>query len=392
MPNKLLSTLFKPQFSLKRLLVSVIGFIIGLSITLVAIEVSQKTAIILDKSDAHYLILNKKISLLSNTIFNKKPTFSKKEIKDLNAQNFIERVAPITSSNYQISAYSDKLGFRTDLFFESVPSEMIDVYNYKFNWEEGDETIPIIVPKDFLHLYNFGFAQSQGTRTIPASMVKTLEVTLKLKNENDEKLFYKGRVVGLSDRIPTILVPNSFNEYTNKTFAKKKNIPATRLLIAVKNPSHPALIDFLKKHRYETNNDKLNSNKIGLFITILSGVLLFIGAMFIILSFINIVLSFDLIISKSQDDVKLLLEIGYTPKHISKFFSKYLFVLIGGLSLIALIISISINHFIQQKLAELGYTEHPYISTITIISFILIIAGTITKFKLDIRKIINKYW
>lgn len=392
MPNKLLSTLFKPQFSLKRLLVSAIGFILGLSITLVAIEVTQKTSTILAKSDAHYLILNKKISLLSNTLFNRKPSFSKKEIEDLTSQDFIERVAPITSSNYQISAYSDKLGFRTDLFFESVPSEMIDVYNYKFNWEEGDETIPIIVPKDFLHLYNFGFAQSQGTRTIPASMVKTLEVTLKLKNDKNKEKLYKGRVVGLSDRIPTILVPNSFNEYTNRTFAKKANIAATRLLIAVKNPSHPALIEYLKKHHYETNNDKLNSNKIGLFITILSGILLFIGAMFIILSFINIVLSFDLIISKSQEDVKLLLEIGYTPQHISGFFNKHLLILIGILSVISLTISFIINHFIQQKLNSLGYNDQPYISIITILCFLVITIGTVSKFRFDIKRIIKKYW
>ena len=269
---------------------------------------------------------------------------------------------------------------------------MIDVNNYRFRWEEGDEIIPIIVPKDFLHLYNFGCAQSQGTRTIPASLIKTLEVTLKLRNKENKVKLYKGRVVGLSDRLPTILVPKSFNEYTNRTCAKKTNIPVTRLLITVKNPSHPKLIKFLKKHRYETNNDKLQSNKIGLIINVLTTILLLIGLMFIILSFINIVLSFDLIISKSQEDVKLLLEIGYTPKHISHFFNKRMMILISMLSGISLIIALIINHYLQNNLISLGYTDQPYLSYNTFVSFILIISGTFTKFRIDISQIIKKYW
>ncbi len=389
----LFGKLFNQKIGPKRMITSILGFIIGLSITLIACESIIKINSVLNNAkDANYLIINKKINLFSNTLFNKKPSFSDKEIKSLANQSFTKKVAAITSSQYKIRATSKSLNFSTDLFFESVPNDMIDVYSYKFRWREDDEIVPIIIPREFLHLYNFGFAQSQGTRTIPASLVKTITVNLRLRNDKGGEKHYKAKIVGLSDRLPTILAPQSFNEYINNNFANKKHPKTTRLLISVTNPSDPHFLKYLKKNHYEANNDKLQSGKVALIVNILSGILLFFGLIFILLSIVNIMLTFNLIITKSQEDIKLLLEIGYTPKHITQYFYKYLSIILLTQAVCSIVTFLIINHYMSSKLTSLGYNTHSYISIVTIAILIFISLGTAYKFRSEIKKIINQFY
>ena len=54
----------------------------------------------------------------------------------------------------------------TDMFFESVPDEFVDIKLDKWHFDESTHTIPIIIPRNYLNLYNFGFAQS---RSLPNS-------------------------------------------------------------------------------------------------------------------------------------------------------------------------------------------------------------------------------
>ena len=75
-------------------------------------------------SIANFLVINKKID--GNSLTN---TLSAKDIQQLKSQPFVQSIGQLTSSRFKVSAQSpsERFPFYTDLFFESVPNEFIDV-------------------------------------------------------------------------------------------------------------------------------------------------------------------------------------------------------------------------------------------------------------------------
>ncbi len=390
--NSYFNKIFDLKVGLVRLLIGFIGLIIGLSIVILSSELYQKVSYALNNTeDAHYLMLNKRVSLLANTLLNQSLEFSDGDMKEINEQPFILKAAEVSSSNYRVTAKAAGI-FHTDLFFESVPTDFVDVKSYKFKWREGEDEVPIIIPRDFLHLYNFGFAQSQGGRPISAGALKNVSVDLILRNDTGDKVLYTGKIVGLSDRISTILVPQNFNSHINSTFSSsKRKSKRTRVLIAVKNPSDPELLDFLKANDIETNNDKLTSGKTALIVTWLVSILLGFGSVFLLLAAIIFTQVLEIIISRAQDQVKLLIELGFTADQMTRYFMKYVAILI------LLIVSTSVgiyhlgNHFITSQISAQGYAINGYISWQTLAAFSLLIAISTTSFWLSIRATLNRF-
>ncbi|MBI5917024.1 MAG: hypothetical protein HY842_16760, partial [Bacteroidetes bacterium] len=72
-----------------------------------------------------FVQINKKINLF-NTL-GLKAAFSPEEIEGLKQQPFIESVGEFTANDFKAGAYSDMLGFYTELFFEAVPDDFLDV-------------------------------------------------------------------------------------------------------------------------------------------------------------------------------------------------------------------------------------------------------------------------
>ena len=63
---------------------------------------------------------------------------------------------------------------------------------------------------------------------------------------------YKGNIVGFSNRLNTILVPQSFMDWANKNFAPEKEAEPSRLIVEVKNPTDTAITDYFQQKNYET--------------------------------------------------------------------------------------------------------------------------------------------
>ena len=59
------------------------------------------------------------------------------------------------------------LHMSTAMFFESVPDEYVDVNLDKWEFDENERVVPIIIPRNYLNLYNFGFV----TKPEPAAIV-----------------------------------------------------------------------------------------------------------------------------------------------------------------------------------------------------------------------------
>ena len=143
------------------------------------------------------------------------------------------------------------LHMSTAMFFESVPDEYVDVNLDKWEFDEYERVVPIIIPRNYLNLYNFGFAQSRSLPKLSEGLMGLIQMDIMMRG-NGRVEQYKGNIVGFSNRLNTILVPQSFMNWANKNFAPDAEAQPARLIIEVSNPADSSIASYFQKKGYET--------------------------------------------------------------------------------------------------------------------------------------------
>ncbi len=274
------------------------------------------------KGDANpsdqYVQINKKINIF-NTL-GVKAGFSDVDIEEMKSKPFIESVGKFTANDFRAGASSDMLGFYTELFFESVPKEFLDVNEPDFRWSEGQKNVPILISKDYLALYNFGFAPSQGLPQLTPSTIGKLNMEITISGQGRKQSF-NGKIVGFSDRINSILVPPDFMAWANENFGNEPGL-ASRLILKVQNPMSKDFQAFLKEKNYEVSAGRLIGSQFGVLLKVVLAVLWGMGLLILALSTLVFTLNFQLLIAQSKPEIRLLLETGHFPKQISGLLTK----------------------------------------------------------------------
>jgi hypothetical protein len=260
-----------------------------------------------------YVQINKKVNLF-NTL-GVKAGFTESDIEELKSKPFIESVGKFTANDFRAGASSDMLGFYTELFFESVPQDFLDVKETSFRWSEGQNTVPVLISKDYLALYNFGFAPSQGLPQVTPSTVGKLNMEITISGQGRKQSF-NGKIVGFSDRINSILVPPDFMAWANTNFGSEPGL-ASRLILKVQNPLDKDFQAFLKEKNYEVSAGRLIGSQFGVLLKLVLAVLWGMGLLILALSMLVFTLNFQLLIAQSSPEIRLLLETGHYPKQIS---------------------------------------------------------------------------
>jgi hypothetical protein len=272
---------------------------------------------------SEYMIVTKKISVLS-AISSKTTIFSDNEIREIETQQFIKSIHHFTPCNYSVFAYLETSGnipsFSTEMFFESVPDKILDGAGNDWKWNEEDKFIPVIIPRDYLALYNFGFAGSRGLPQISENIVKTVKfkVSIKGKGKND---IFTGRIIGFSDYLNTILVPQEFMDWANKNFGETEPVRKSKLIIEVKNPAAPEIAEFFATKNYDIKENKGEQGKLSYFLKIIITVISIIGLLVLLPAMGLMFLSINLLIYKNRKTLGNLILLGYSRKELSKPYS-----------------------------------------------------------------------
>jgi len=249
------------------------------------------------------------------------------------------------------------------LFFESVPDEFVDVQSDEFKWEEGDVEIPVIVARYYLALYNFGFAASQGLPKIPFESIQEVSLDVVIRGQGKRKNF-KGRIVGFSDRINSIIVPQSFMDYSNKNFQDFEPKGSSRLIVLADNPFSDTFRDFMKDNGYELSSGGLIGGETAAMIRTLISAVAIIGFLIVLLSVLVFILNFQLMVSKSSSDIRLMLQLGYKQNQIGQVLKKHLMSLFGVVMALTIvfygIVRLLIVGFFNKQGMELGFV-HPIV-------------------------------
>ena len=329
--------------------------LVGMLIILLGIQFYNDIQAVYDGEDsfmkADYLIVNKKISTMS-TITGRSNTFSEDEVADFKSQKFVERMGAFTPSSYNVRASFNMEGMArmsTEMFFESVPDEFVDVARDKWSYEEGSTDIPIILPKNYLDLYNFGYAQSRSLPKLSEGILGAISLTIRIDG-NGRMDEYQGRIVGFSSRLNTILVPDAFMKWANRVYANTEQAKETsRLILEVNNPTDDAITSYLQDNNYETDQDKLDASKTTYILRIIVGIVMSVGLVISILAFYILMLSVYLLVQKNSTKLENLILIGYSPAKVSLPYQA----LTVGLNVLVFILSFGLLIVIRKVYMEM---------------------------------------
>jgi len=268
------------------------------------------------------------------------------------------------------------------MFFESVPDEFIDVKSKEWKWETGSTTIPLIIPNQFLDLYNFGFAPSQNLMQLTQSMVMSLPIVLNVTYQGMPVRF-TGKVVGFSDRISSVLVPQNFLEMANKEFGAEGEARPSRVVIRTTDPGNPELVKYLKDNGLVTDADKTRFSQYRKIVNTVVNASWITGAVMLVFALLIFSLFVQLTIASTKKEINLLITIGASPKQLQRFLMKQFLpaniMITVGCLVIVTVLQYILQAFLQkQNMYVSQWVSYYTIATTFIILLVLWLVNYVT--------------
>lgn len=326
----------------------------GMMIVALSLQFYKDIAPIFTEGDSFikkdFIIVTKKISTIGS-FTGANNSFSTDDIDEVKSQPFAKSVGAFMPSQFSVTAsfgmQQSNVHLSTEMFFESVPNEYVDVNLDKWKFDETSHEIPIILPRNYLNLYNFGFAQARSLPKMSEGLMGMIQLDVLIRGNNKiEK--YKGHIVGFSSRLNTILVPEQFMLWANKNYAPEKQMQSSRLILEVKNPADEKIAKFFQKKGYETEDNKLDAGKTTYFLKLITGIVLAVGLFISALSFYILMLSIYLLLQKNTTKLENLLLIGYSPNRVALPYQ----LLTLGLNILVFFLAILLVYFARGYYME----------------------------------------
>ncbi len=296
------------------------------------------------KNGADFISVTK---IITNDNMGKDNRFTNDDLKDLEAQPFIDGAAPLKANAFKVTAGAGSLvPFSTEVFVEAINNNFIDTVPDDFKWLAGDPFVPVIFSTDFLEMYNV-FAPSWDLPQLSEKTAMSLQIFLRCNGHNGERQF-QARIVAFSDRINSVLVPENFLEQQNKELDGVKNILASRVFIKTKDANNPQLLGYLSQKGFHINKDKTKFGRVkGMLQAIISGLAGF-GILVIVLAMVLFSFYLQLMVARSKENLQLLLTLGYSPKWLGKTVAKKWLPVYISIIAIALIFTQLLHTAFQQ--------------------------------------------
>ncbi len=392
--KKLMWKLLRKHVSVGQFVGFSLANLIGLSIVIVALQFYSDVRPVFEDEEGFlkkdYLVITRKVSG-AGALLGGSASFDESAISDLKSQSWVRSVGKFSTSSYAIYASVNVGGgraMRTQFFFESLPSEYIDVSQDEWDYTPGG-VIPVIMSKDYLSLYNFGYATSVGMPQISEGMAEMIPLLFTLTG-NGRSDSFSGRIVGFSNRLNTVIVPEDFMRWSNEQYGDGTEAEPARLIVEVNSPGDVRIDEYMKEHRYEVSGDKANSSKANYFLTIVVAIVIAVGVLISALSFFVLMLSIYLLLQKNVRKLKDLLLLGYSPAEVSAPYVRMVVVINGLVLVLSVLLMLAARMYYLPLLRAMGVdgaTLWPSIG----IGVLLMLAITIGNV-LAIRRKVRSLW
>jgi hypothetical protein len=339
--------------------------LLGMTILLLSVQFYSDVSPLLRQKDTlfkkDYFVVAKKMGTIAS-LTQTKSVFSESEIEEIRKQPFIGDVGIFTPSRFNVQAGINAAGagLTTEMFFESVPTEFIDVETDKWRFAPGDSIIPVILPKNYIDLYNFGFGESRNMPKINSSMLAMVNFDIWISGNGDRQHF-KGNIVGLSTRLNTILAPESFLLWANNRFGAGNKAPVSRLIVEISNITDPAINAFFEQKHYDIDAGNTAASRLSFFLTILTIIVASIGAVICLLSFFLLTLSIFLLLEKNMTKLLNLRLLGYSRHSVCRLYIVLAVVLNAAAAVVAWLLTLFLQKLYTQPLANVFADYSPQV-------------------------------
>ncbi len=315
--------LLRQHISLSQLVGFFFANLFGMWVVMLGIQFYKDIIPVFTEDDSfinnNFLVVSKHITTIG-TLSGRSNTFSSFDIDDIRKQPFCKKVGAFTSTQYKVSAALGLKGsepLNTEMFFEAVPDNFVDAAAADWKYTPGEQKVPVILPRTYIALYNFGFAQSRNLPKVSDGLVGLIDMHIFI-NANGKHAQFKGKVLGFSSRLNTILVPESFINWSNATYEPGKTEDPSRIILEVHNPTDASIAQYMQQKGYDVEDNKLDAGKTTYFLKVVVGMVLLVGLLVSILSFYILMLSIYLLVQKNTQKLENLLLIGYSPSRVSR--------------------------------------------------------------------------
>ncbi|MCR9174244.1 MAG: hypothetical protein NXI10_17235 [bacterium] len=343
MLNKLL---FRNQDS-RQLVIAMIGAFLGITFLVTSIHYLIKVQEFGEGNDVlgpNTIVVQKKVTEAS--VFNlTKTDFSEDAIKEIRDLPFVSRAQPVISRGLYFEKDDNKVpvDFGTDVFVQTVDAEFLDMDSEKWTWEEGAGHVPIVLPRQFLVMLNT-YAASRNIPQVSESLAKRIRFKLTLHSKDGKtKESHRAYIVGFTNSVASILVPEDFMSYANNKFSADEKQKVTQLMISSKDGQFGKVEEYMNKHALESAESEMNLSRLKSIVGTLFLVVIGISIIAVFVSCLVLIQYMQLLITRNLYEVRTLMRIGYHPKELVRKFFKYFSIIF------AIIIGIAFTTFIILK-------------------------------------------
>ena len=325
----LISRLLRRNLSPAQICAFVACNFVGLAIVIAGVQMYADLRPVWDGDDnfigRDYIVVNPKVSASPLGQSEASEGFSSGSLSELNAQPWVRRVGAFESADYHIDAAVDAgaRSMRTALFFESVPTDFLGSEvpsGWRFDPAVGE--VPVIMAKDYLTLYNFGFASSAGLPQLSERVMGSIPLTLQLRsNDGTRGMTLRARVVGFTNRLNTILVPEDFMRWSNAALGSGTPMRPKRVIIEVSRPGDSAIDKYLDSHDLEQTGDAGRS-RAAMMLRLGAGIVVGVGAVITFMSLLILLLSVSLLMQKNRPTLHSLLMQGCAPAAVRRPYAR----------------------------------------------------------------------
>ena len=339
------------------------------------------------------MIVQKKVSN-SSSLNLTKTDFSKEEIERFKNEQFVADAQAVICNNFNVLLLTDDPyvpKFSSDVFLQTVNSKFLDVPVDRWKWKEGDTIVPIVMPRDFLVMLNT-FMSASGIPQVSEDLAKDIKFKLRISNDS-KKDFVVARIVGFTNEIPSLLVPESFMKFANEKYSNGKDSKITNVMISSKEGEFGKMEKFLEERGLESRKSQVVIGKLKSIVSTLFLVLLVISVVTVLVSSLVLIQYMQLLIATNQYQIRTLLRLGYKPIRIILMFTKYLGLTFGIVSIIAFTLFILEKIVVDNLLEKGGVTISHSISLISMVSvFISFCIFVSISFLVAKRKIMSEFF
>lgn len=320
---KLLRKLLRKGVNPWHLLGFALANLVGAVIVLLGIQAYIDAGRILQSSDSVFdsniLVLSKPVSAattLANALGAGPRSFSEREIDEISEIEGVTSVAVFRPSLFPVYGGLSFGGFHasTEMFVESVPDQFLDVDPSLWSASVDGDVVPLVIPRTYLNFYNYGFASARGTPQLGEDLFSMVPLSLTF-GRGQERKSYTGRIVGLSDRMNTILVPDAFLTEANDRFADGVSKKPTRVMVEVESSN--ALMSLVDQKGYVIDGGGEDAVRLLYVVRTIISIVVAFGLLVSVLAFSLLFISILLLIERNKYKNDTLHQLGYPCRTIA---------------------------------------------------------------------------